>query len=98
MISTESTPWKVPSGFELHWRTWDDEFVVYNTGSGDTHLLDPVAAHVLQVLEREPLSLTLLTGRVAASFELEQDIQLSSYLERLLSLFERLGLVERVEY
>ena len=99
MISAENVRsiCRVPSGFGLYWQSWDDEFVVYNSGSGDTHLLDPVAAEALQILEREPANLTELAGNVSASLEIELDSELSGYLERVLSYFHRLGLIERIE-
>jgi PqqD family protein of HPr-rel-A system len=97
MTSIETAIWKVPSKFQLHWRSWDDEFVVYNNGSGDTHLLDPLAAQALQGLVREQASLSELTVKVANSLEIEPDSELSAYLERLLSDFYKLGLIERIE-
>jgi len=87
----------VPSGFSLHWQSWDDEFVVYNSGSGDTHLLDVVAAEALQSLERESANLLELARKVAASLEIKLDDKLSAYLERLVPDFHRLGLVERIK-
>ena len=97
MTHTQNARWKVNSEFPLQWRSWDDEFVVYNSGSGDTHLLDPVAAEALQNLEREEASLGELTGRVGASVKTEPDSELCAYLEKLLSDFYKLGLIERVE-
>jgi PqqD family protein of HPr-rel-A system len=89
--------WTVPSESRLHWQSWDDEFVVYNSGSGDTHLLDVVAAEALHSLERESANLSELGRRVAAALEIKLDDNLSAHLERLLSDFHRLGLVERIK-
>ena len=86
--------WTVPSESRLHWQCWEDEYVVFNSGSGDTHLLDPVAAKALQSLEQKPANLSELGRRVAAALEIKLDDNLSAYLERLLSDFHRLGLVE----
>ena len=97
MTSTETARWRVPSGFRLHWQSWDDEFVVYNCGSGDTHLLDPAAAEVLQSLEQESADLSELAGRVAASLKIQADSEFSAYLEQLLSDLYKLGLIERVQ-
>jgi PqqD family protein of HPr-rel-A system len=97
MTSTTSPRWKVNSEFPLHWRSWDDEFVVYNSGSGDTHLLDPVAAEALQSLEQESADLSELVDRVSGSMEIEPDTEFSAYLEQLLSDLYKLGLIERVQ-
>ena len=97
MTSTETARWKVNSEFPLRWRSWDDEFVVYNSGSGDTHLLDPVAAEALQNLEQESADLSELVVRVAVSLEIESDTDFASYLEKLLSDLYKLGLIERIQ-
>ena len=97
MTPVAAAKWRLVPGFPLYRHSWDDEFVVYNTGSGDTHLLDPVAAKALQILEDGPVVLSELTGGVAASLEIEGDHRLLAYLERLLSDFRRLGLIERDE-
>lgn len=97
MTSTKVARWKVNSGFPLQWQVWDDEFVVYNTGSGDTHMLDTLAAEVLQSLEKKTADLSELAGRVAASIEIEPDSKFSDYLEQLLSDLHKLGLIQRVQ-
>jgi PqqD family protein of HPr-rel-A system len=33
-----------------HWACWDDEYVVFDEASGQTHLLDPIKAYILDVL------------------------------------------------
>jgi len=97
MTSTKAARWKVNSGFPLYWQSWDNEFVVYNSGSGDTHLLDPVAAEALQSLEQESADLSELAGKIAASLKIEPDSEFSAYLEQLLSNLYKLGLIERVQ-
>ena len=97
MSCPEDARWKVNPKFPLQWQVWDDEFVVYNTGSGDTHLLDPVAAEVLQSLEKKTADLSELAGRVSASIEIEPDSKFSDYLEQLLSDLHKLGLIQRVQ-
>jgi len=97
MSCPEDARWKVKPEFPLQWQVWDDEFVVYNTGSGDTHLLDPVAAEVLQSLEQESANLPELVGKVTASLEIEPDSKFSDYLEQLLSDLYKLGLIEKVQ-
>ena len=93
---TKAPKWRAPSGSRLHWRSWDDEFVVYDSASGDTHLLDSVPAETLKILERQSANLSELVDMVAASLTIEADSELSTYLDELLSQFEKLGLVEQV--
>ena len=95
MLSAQK--WRIFPGLRLHWRSWEDEFVVYNSASGDTHLLDQVSRDMLKVLESESPTLSELAGRLAESQEIEADAEFSSYLERLLATLEKLGLVERIQ-
>ena len=97
MTSNKSAKWKVNPEFPLQWQVWDDEFVLYNTGSGDTHLLDTLAAEVLQSLEIESADLLELIDRVAASLRIEPDSKFSAYLEQLLSDLHKLGLIQRIQ-
>lgn len=49
--------WKVTTGQTLGHYGWDEEFVVYNSLSGDTHLLESFAMEILFLLQqRGPLS------------------------------------------
>lgn len=47
--------WGLASDRELLYRGWDNEFVVYNHSSGDTHLLDGAAMRLLLKLHTGPL-------------------------------------------
>jgi PqqD family protein of HPr-rel-A system len=47
--------WRLASDRELLYRGWDDESVVYNHCSGDTHLLDGTAMRLLLALQTGPL-------------------------------------------
>lgn len=50
----------------LHWRRWDDEFVVYDEASGRTHQLDALTASALLRLEEGPRETLRLADQVAA--------------------------------
>jgi PqqD family protein of HPr-rel-A system len=85
----------------LHWRRWDDEeMVVLDTTSGDTHLLSPAAAEVLLALLDAPqaqdaaqLAQRLLPGEQPGCAAADEDV---SALQALLSDLARLGLVHAV--
>ena len=82
------------SGCEILWRVWDEEFVVYNTGSGDTHLLDRFTGEVLLTLSESPATLTQLTERVCLKMDLDPQPEVSSYLHTLLPRLCELDLIE----
>lgn len=48
--------WHVAPTAGLLWTTWGDECVVYHGASGDTHLLNPIAADILRRLQSSPAS------------------------------------------
>jgi PqqD family protein of HPr-rel-A system len=87
--------WQLAEGCRLHWKAWDDEFVVFDEGSGDTHLLDPLAAEVLKVLEESPGKVSELARRVVARLDLAPDTDLSERVSELVERFVAAGLVER---
>ena len=89
----DNCSWRALPGQALHHRAWDDEYVVFNNLSGDTHLLDAGAMHMLLAVAATPGDTASLAGRLAAALGLdEQEIQeIPAMLEdlRALSLIER---------
>ncbi len=69
--------------------------MVFDEGSGDTHLLDPLAAEVLKALADAPADLATLVDRVATRFVLE-DAEVRAHVEATLQRFRDLGLAENV--
>jgi PqqD family protein of HPr-rel-A system len=51
-----SAIWRVVPGQQLTCRSWDGEYVLYNSLSGDTHLLGEAALRVLRSLDGRPAS------------------------------------------
>lgn len=44
--------WRLTPGQRLAHRGWDGQFVIYNSLSGDTHLIDTDAMDILLLLQR----------------------------------------------
>jgi PqqD family protein of HPr-rel-A system len=86
--------WRVVPAFELHWRCWDDEYIVFNSGSGDTHLFDKDSAEVLQLLEQSPFTEQQLINKIFSSPPGESDEEELQYLKQLLINLHQLGLIE----
>ncbi len=87
------TVWCLPTGAELLWQTWDDEVIVFNTASGQTHLLDALSAAVLEEIENRPGDVDRLALRLAERFELDTEA-LPRRLGEVCKHFDELGLVE----
>lgn len=86
--------WHVLEGFSLHWRTWDEETVVYQEGSGETHLLGPIEVAVLQRIEHNPATRDQLATHLINLLEATPGTALLDYLDNLLDRFYRLALIE----
>jgi PqqD family protein of HPr-rel-A system len=91
--TSKAVKWAVLANACLYWRSWDHEHIVYNSASGDTHLLDPITAQALQILQGEPMELSTLVSRVADILDIELDNELLVYLEATLSELRKLELV-----
>ena len=84
------------SGHALHFRSWNDEFVVYNSLSGDTHLLGSAAAHVLLKLQQAPSDAIILAESLASLLQTNFDEELALEMAHLLADLDRLALIERI--
>ena len=81
--------WRLARGQQMRHYRWDDEFVLFNNLSGDTHLLGLQAMQLLQALAPGARSEAELGAALTTSFP--GDTSLSEILIDL----ERLMLVER---
>jgi PqqD family protein of HPr-rel-A system len=86
--------WKIRHGSALLWRSWDDEFLVFDTVSGDTHLLDRVSGEALRSLESFPSSIAALSHRLGSTLELEPNQDLAGHIANLILRLKDLGLIE----
>jgi PqqD family protein of HPr-rel-A system len=86
--------WRLPAGASLLWQSWDeDEVIVFNRASGQTHLLDAFSAVVLRRIEAAPTAMPELQRFLAADLGLEESV-LSDRLREVCRLFDQLGLAE----
>ena len=97
LVCTPSTKWRLVPGIELLWRSWSDESVVFNTGSGDCYLLNLIEAETLRSIERSDWAFAELSEQVAGALDAgDLKLELEQYLEKLLTQFQEVGLVEQV--
>jgi PqqD family protein of HPr-rel-A system len=86
--------WRLSPGARLYWRIWGEECVIFNTESGDTHMLDSVAAYGLACFEEWPHDVESLSLAFGAKFGMEPGPLLRDYIERLIAQLSSLGLIE----
>jgi PqqD family protein of HPr-rel-A system len=89
----EGVRWAVPEGNGLAWRVWDDEFLVYNTASGQTHYLNFLAGEALRSLEAAPAETHELVRRLANEFGIAEDSPPLQMIDRLIHELDELGLI-----
>lgn len=86
--------WRLSPGAEFHRRVWGEECVLFNSESGDTHLLDSVAAFGLACFEASQHDTASLSRALCKEFDLEAGPLLTDYANRLIETLSSLGLIE----
>jgi PqqD family protein of HPr-rel-A system len=82
------------SSGSLHWGAWNDEYVVFDEASGQTHQLDAVRAYVLHLLSEAPKSFSGVSQSLAALPAFPCDSLTNEILAAVFAEFETCGLVE----
>lgn len=72
----------------------EDESVVYNDCSGETHLLSAIAVNLLQRLQKAPADFSSLSAFIAETWEFESDNELRATVQDLLAELDALWLIE----
>lgn len=86
--------WKLNEMASLSWRCWNDEWAVFDVGSGQTHQMDTLTAAALMIVEVAPASTSELLIKVAEDFSVPNDSILSDVLSDILMRLETTGLIE----
>ena len=92
-----NTMWRVTPGQTLRHRGWGDEFVLYNSISGDTHLLGASAMRVLTMLQRADAEENHLIASLCDESQTEIDEEAAHEVGKILSDLTALSLIEPVE-
>lgn len=79
-------------GQALQHRAWDDECVVYNNLSGNTHLLEASAMQVLLALQPAPCGEAALSAALCAELQLAPDE--AAVIPALLADLQSMELIE----
>ena len=89
--------WRIRNGAALVWQTWDDEeFLLYDASTGDTHLVNRVTREALRLLEASPHRGSDLSHHIADELHIEHGIEFESSIADLLAHLDRIGLAEPV--
>lgn len=76
-------------------KSWDDEAVLYNTASGDTHYLKPLTLAVYETCRDHPgYTLSQLTTALALRLEVTETASFRESAEDALRSLHRIGLLQ----
>lgn len=86
--------WRLAPATSLVWRCLDDEWVVYDRGSGRTHVLAPLTAALLGLVEAGPQAESRLAATVAEQLGQDVDAGLHQALRETLQQLQTAGLID----
>lgn len=89
--------WCLAPGQQLASWGWDDEFVVYNNLSGDTHLLDADSMALLEQLRIAPATIDGLVATFVATVDPDDALVLPETILSMLGQLNKLYLVTAPE-
>ena len=88
--------WKVSAPEALLWEHWDDESVLFDRRSGQTHLLTLLARECLLILQEGCLDLNELLEKLEEQYEYTPGQQEREQIHQLLHNLTNLGLITTV--
>lgn len=92
----ESIRWRCNHHDPSSWRCWDEEhYLVFNSGSAQTHQLNQFATDILALLKIQPLALPELISHLTHLYEnIETDAEIAAYFQQTIQLLDEIGLIE----
>lgn len=78
----------------LHWKIWDDDCVVFNAASGETHVLDAVLALLVRQIDEGCSNEDDLFSQTAKLLDLDLTDEIRNRLEHMLRQLAEFGLIE----
>lgn len=86
--------WQLTANGALRLRCWDNECIAYHSLSGDTHLMGPAAACLLERLQQAPADEASLALTVSRALRMEPTEELKLQLRDMLADLKKLALIE----
>jgi PqqD family protein of HPr-rel-A system len=86
--------WRIVPNATLYWQTWDDDCIVFNSASGQTHLLDPVPTLLLRQIDEGCSDREILLNGTAKLLDIEVTAEVRGLLDQALKQLNDAGLIE----
>lgn len=87
----------LPKIADIRFRFWDDECVIYNQLTGETHLIDGMGVEIFQLISEKKATKAQLLQTIQSVFELETDFDMEGLLDNLIQEYQKLDLLEVTE-
>jgi PqqD family protein of HPr-rel-A system len=88
-----NTRWQSVSNIELYTTQEDDDSIIYNPLSGETHQLNLMAVDALNFLQ-DPAPVIALTEHICMLYQTDNTDDINRQMLRLIEQFDELGLIE----
>jgi PqqD family protein of HPr-rel-A system len=76
-------------------RSFEPEAVVFDTASGDTHFLAPLALELFQIVQKNPgMTADEVEAALTSHLSIDSNSHLSQLMEESLASLRRIGLLE----
>ena len=95
-VAVELPRWRVSPLARLSWRSWGEDYVAFESRSGELAEFDVLAAAAMACLEERPRTLSELAEELAADLGQQADAQFSDAVDGIVRQFRRLGWVEEI--
>lgn len=86
--------WGAVQGADLLFESWEDEVIVYNCLSGETHQIDGFSAIVLEQVINTRCTEQQLLRDICKIYPLEKHSEIKCLLIRTVKNFDQIGLIE----
>ena len=93
---TSQNIWRIPADQKILWRHWEGDYVIFNSLSGETHILDIVSGKVLKRIMNGPSTTEDIRSEIGDFLEVRNDSELARAVDKILNGLEDTGLVEAV--
>jgi PqqD family protein of HPr-rel-A system len=87
----------LPKAAVIRCHFWDDECVIYNQLTGETHLVDGMGAEIFKLISDKTVTRMQLLENIHSVFELEIDFDVEGFLDNLILQYQKLGLLDVME-
>lgn len=75
----------------------EEECVVYNSVTGNTHLIDGIGVEIFRSVSKKVSTRTELLQNMRNIFDFQSDFDVEGFLDSLIMEYQKLGLVEVTE-